>query len=221
MSAMLRLLSPSRSPPRLLADLTYDSFNLPSSSIIYHPNGCRTYLDATNLSHRCLASLKAQERKIVQYIFSQPVVLPFDLKTFFYSHRDPVPRSLRSFSKTVDKFFIKLRKMEGDMRLEGVKGFPEVVLGIMVPLRLGINVLKKVYKERPAELRGNFDRLQEWISDLGTMEKTVGRIMVRAAKVMEENGEEEAVKVVREIRGLRLLKMAFALPVIVEEKEEQ
>ncbi|CCX31782.1 Protein of unknown function [Pyronema omphalodes CBS 100304] len=221
MSAMLRLLSPSRSPSRLPADLTYDSYDLPPSSIIYHPNGCRTYLDTSNLSLRCLASLKAQEQKIVQYIFSQPVVLPFDLRTFFFSYRDPTPRALRSFSKTADRLFDSLRHMEAQMRTQGVKGFPDVVLGIVTPMRQGINILKKIYKERPKELRGNFDRIQEWISDLGAAEKAVGRVMVRAAKVLEESGEEEAVKVVREIRKLRLLKMAFALQIIFEDKEEK
>jgi hypothetical protein len=111
--------------------------------------------------------------------------------------------------------------MEAQTGIGGVKGFPDVVLGIVTPMRQGINILKKIYTERPKELRGNFDRIQEWISDLGAAEKAVGRVMVRAAKVLEESGEEEAVKVVREIRKLRLLKMAFALQIIFEDKEEK
>lgn len=117
---------------------------------------------------------------------------------------------------------VQLREIEGRLQVmrewersgEGEKvrhDFCEMVSAAMEPLTMMRWILRRLVKQRPAELRTNHHAIEEWREDVALVANMVASCFVEAARVAETKDLGEAAKVLAGIRNIRLLKWAFEL----------
>ncbi|KAF8247688.1 hypothetical protein K440DRAFT_681716 [Wilcoxina mikolae CBS 423.85] len=165
----------------------------PSTAVIHLRTGGRVYLDQRHISPPrfpfLLRARGTSQKPTVSIIPTGSYNLPLDLRTFLFEYSGPDPPSLREFRRLAEVLGEKVR---GEGEFDGKR-----VLETMEEM---LTVLKHLEKQRPEELRGNWDVVQEWREDL-----EVARRGVRRVVRLGMNGEET----MRGLRRVRLVRLAF------------